>query len=335
MIRSIVALLALVACACSQPAAPPAQQKLTSALVPSGGGLVPIQDIAARISGVGLTRLPLSDVSATPTTPTSGLVVYSKQIAGRRALTMLDPNGTEVPLQRGFGFRQIGLIAGTSPSAAWSTFGNLAGASTTGTLTARTQTTTSLLTGMSRTGIVSASTAGSAAYVSSSSRVWRGNASGLGGFYGVWRFAVSDATLVTTANMFAGLVAASTGLTADAAPSTKTNLIGVGCDNGDTHLQLYAAGSAAQTRTDLGASFPINSTGTEVYELVLYAPPDGTEIDYRVRRLTTGDTATGKITNSAQLFDTSTFEGPEVFRSNGGTAAAVGIDVVDIYLESG
>lgn len=279
--------------------------------------------------------LPFPDMSSTPLTPASGVTLYSSAIASRSTLSMLRSDGVSSPVQSGFGFRTIGIIAGESPTAAFSTTGSMVAASVTGTLTARAPTTTNLMTSLSRTGIVSAATAGSVTSVSSASKVWRGNASGLGGFFIVMRFAISDASLVTTANMFAGIIAGGSFLNTDVAPSTKTFILGIGCDNGDTHLQLYAAGTAAQARTDLGASFPVNTTNTDTYELVLYAAPNSTVVNYRVRRLSTGDTATGSISATAQLFDTSTFMEPEIFRSNGGTASAVGIDVSQIYMESG
>jgi hypothetical protein len=237
-------------------------------------------------------------------------------------------------LQRGFGFRQLAYWSGQPSATTLSSFGGGPNVAF-GTGTARTQTSTNLLTSSFRTGIVSSAAASSLSSVTGSLKVWRGNATGLGGLFVVYRWAVSDAVLVGTANMFVGLISPASILNTDTSPSTKTNLIGVGCNSGDTHLQLYAAGSVAQSRVDLGASFPVNTTNVDIYELTLYAPPNGTTVTYRLRRLNTGDTTTGVIANAANLPDTNVFLGPQFFRSNGGTAAAVGIDVLTMYLESG
>lgn len=209
-------------------------------------------------------------------------------------------------------------------------------AATTGTATARVPASTNLLTSLRRIGAVSAAGAGSIGAFSPASTIlqfWRGNAAGLGGFNALFRFAVSDAALVATANMFVGF---KTSLPTDNPPSGFTNLIGVGCDNGDTTLQLYAAGGAAQARTNLGANFPVNTTDVDVYELGLFALPNGSEVRYHVRRLNVPAQApvVGSIPGGARLPASTTFFGPYFSRSNGGTAAAVGIDMIGCYIET-
>jgi hypothetical protein len=153
----------------------------------------------------------------------------------------------------------------------------------TGTLTLRAIAATNLATSMRRVAVVSAAGAGSVAGLRlATAQFYRGDSgdNGMrGGFYTVQRFMVSDAVLVGSANMFIGLQAA-TGAPTDVGPETITNILGVGCTNGDTQLQLYAAGAAAQTRTALGANFPVNTITTDVYELVLYCPPNGADIRY-------------------------------------------------------
>ncbi len=139
--------------------------------------------------------------------------------------------------------------------------------------------------------------------------------------------------LVTDARMFAGLMGTAAAAT-DVNPSTLTNILGVGCDAGDTTLQLYAAGAAAQTRVDLGVNFPVNTTGVDVYELALYAPPNGSEVRFQVTRLNTGNVTSGVITVSANLPAATVLMAPYIWRTNNATAAACSFDWTSLYIET-
>jgi len=276
----------------------------------------------------------LPDIS-TPSAPTDGVKVFSSDIAGQSTLSTIDSGGIPNPLQSSLAHKQWGgwfpQIAGTTLNF----MGSANGAAGVGTYTARTPAATNLATSLHRISVVSGAAGADIATARSTtngSLMWRGNAAGLGGFYTSFRFVVADAVLVATANMFVGL--SNQTIATEVATSTRINLIGVGCDNGDTTLQLYAAGGTAQARVDLGANFPVNTVTTDVYELVLFAAPNGSDVKYRVTRLNTGHTTSGTISVAANLPANTTFMGPHFVRSNGGTAAAVAIDVVGWYYEA-
>lgn len=269
-------------------------------------------------------------VVGSPATPGSGVNVFAKSLAGRPVLAQLGPAGVSTAFQPFLGRNKVAFVQVNSGAATFSAVG--INTTVDGTGTQRTPASTNMCTSLRRLGIVSASTGGSACgFRCAQLGWWLGNASGLGGFLYVSRFNVSDAALVATANMFVGLHK-TTGAATDVDPATLTNLIGVGCSNGDTVLQLYCAGSAAQPKTSLGASFPVNTTSTDVYELILYATPNATQVQYAVTRLNTGDTTSGTL--SANLPANTQFLGPELWRSNGGTASAVGIDIGSLYIET-
>jgi hypothetical protein len=190
----------------------------------------------------------------------------------------------------------------------------------------------SMFAGYQHINIASAGGAGSACgYRNTSGNYTRGSTAG-GGFRVVWRFGWNDAVLVATANMFVGLQA-DTAAPTDVAPSTLTNLIGVGCNNGDTQMQLYAAGGAAQARTALGASFPVNTVGIELYELELQCDPSATTVNYKLTRMNTNDIVSGVISVAAQLPIGSQLLTNAMWRSNGGTAAAVTMSFFSYYAE--
>ena len=98
------------------------------------------------------------------------------------------------------------------------------------------------------------------------------------------------------------------------------------------NLQIVTRdGTTAQT-IDLGASFPGNSLSADLYELMLYAPPNGTTIDYRVERLNSGNVAEGTLTTNLPV--STALLNPKLWRCNNATALAVGIDLVQLYIET-
>jgi len=239
-------------------------------------------------------------------------------------LSTIGADGVAAPVQP-LGFRTVAMV-GTIASSTSFSYINHPNVNTAGTATARAPTSTNYGTRHPRVGMVSDAPAASVALIRAAlPSVYIANE----GWMSIQRFMISDAVLVATANMFVGRV--TTAFTTDVTPSTQTRLVGVGCDNGDTTLQLYAAGAVAQSRTDLGANFPVNTVSTDVYELVLRQAPGSSEVGYRVTRLNTGHVASGLITDAAKL--NSGGIGMQMSRSNGGTASAVGIDIMHSYLE--
>jgi hypothetical protein len=160
--------------------------------------------------------------------------------------------------------------------------------------------------------------------------VWRGNAAGRGGFYFHARFGI--ATHVTNTRLFVGLHA-STAASPSGNPLTLTEMVGVAFQSAQTTLRIArndGAGSASST--DLGANFPANTSGVDVYDLMLWCEPNGSEIGWRVHRLNSGHVASGVFTSD--LPGAGTFLAPHVWISNGNTASASAIDLVHMYLEA-
>jgi hypothetical protein len=276
--------------------------------------------------------------NASPVTPAAAKVkIFGRNVAGRTIPAWADPNGRSFEVQPHIGRCRPGIWAPRANATTAPDSWGINAPSATGTLTARNVANTSLATATRREAYVSAATAGSAAGARSTVAQWlRGDTgdNGMrGGFHMIARFMISDAVLVATANMFVGLQASAAAPT-DVDPATLTNIIGVGCTNGDTQMQLYAAGAAAQTRTALGANFPVNTVTTDVYEVQLYAPPNGADIRYLLTRLNTGHTVSGTISAGANLPSTTQLLTVQMWRSNGGTASAVGLDFIWLYIDA-
>ena len=203
------------------------------------------------------------------------------------------------------------------------------GTSNTGTVTVVAPTSSNLFTQSIRNKITSAATAGSAATLRGAQLcLWRGNSTGLGGFYLCMRGGIES--FQATCRMFMGLYSAAADI-ANVNPSTLLNMVGIGFDSSQTTLRLLRNdGSGTATAVDLGAGFP--TTGSQIlYELILSAEPNGSEIRYRVERLNSGDLAEGVLTTDLPV--ATQFLTPHFWLNNGTTAAAVELAVVSLYAE--
>lgn len=90
--------------------------------------------------------------------------------------------------------------------------------------------------------------------------------------------------------------------------SASLNIICVGKDSADTNLHIIHNDNAGvATKIDLGANFPANTSSTDVYDAMFYVHAGGLSFDYFVRRLNTGDVASGTVNTdlpiSTQVFN--------------------------------
>lgn len=268
-----------------------------------------------------------------PATPAAGsLALYARNVGGRMMPGARDPSGLNWVQQPFFGRNKIGMWMplGNNSAAPFTSFGIIA-PTFTGTATQRNVATISLFASLRRVGAVSAATAGNYARVTNgAAQFWRGNVAGAGGFHAVFRFGCSDAAVVAGARTFVGMASAGV---ANVDPSLQANLIGVGSDGGDANLSMMANdGSGSATKIPLGVNFPDHTLSGDVYELTLYAPPNGSFVSWEVWRINTGDVARGVF--ESDLPAATTMLMPQFVRSNNTTALAVGIDVMNFYIET-
>ena len=120
--------------------------------------------------------------------------------------------------------------------------------------------------------------------------------------------------------------------TSNADPSSWTNIIGVGCDNGSSNYSImHNDGSGTATTIALGANFPANGLSTDLYELALYAPPNGSTVDYRIENFVTGGVASGTL--SANL--PASTQGLNLLGWAETTVVSiVALDLVSLYIET-
>lgn len=204
------------------------------------------------------------------------------------------------------------------------------GVVTTGTLNLVNPSASNLFTQSSRVKYTSGAGVGSSTGVNGSCLfLWRGNSSSQGGFYLEMRFGIE--TFQTGSRGFAGLYS-SASVIGNVNPSTLLNIVGAGWDASETTMRIMSNdGTGAATRTDLGENFPVNS-GQTMYELILSAEPNGSEIKYRVENLNSGQIASGTL--SSDLPSNASFMTPHLWYNNGATAAAVEMAMMGMYCEN-
>lgn len=272
--------------------------------------------------------------TAAPATPAAGVNEFARSLAGRQLPAFVGPSGLDSALQPLLARNKVCWF---SPMAGAATLTGINGfaLTATGTATAKTPASTNIHTQSAGVDflVTTAATTAVAGFRSSVAQFWRGNAAGLGGFTFVCRWAPATGASTSTSRAFAGLVA-STSAPTDVEPSSLTSMVGMGYDAADTNLQIFtndASGTA--TKTDLGASFPVSTTDrSKVYELALFAAPNGSTIQYEVTDVGTGAKATGTL--STDLPPSTTFLCPKGYCSAGGTSSVIGFTLFTLYVET-
>lgn len=278
----------------------------------------------------GQLRLP---AISTPTTPAAGgIKLFGRDIGGRILPTVIGPSGLDTGLQPLIARNMVSWARPQGNGTAIASNGITLTA--TGTATAANVANTNLHTSMKRIDYlvtVAAATA-VAGWRGAASQIWRGNAAGLGGFHFICRWAPATGVSTATNRAFVGLYA-STGASTDVQPSTLVNMVGMGWDAADTNIQImHNDNTGAATKVDLGASFPVPTTDRPPpYELVLFAAPNSSQIQYAVNILGTATVATGTLTTD--LPQNTVFMNTYGYMSVGGTSSVIGISLMSLYVE--
>lgn len=282
---------------------------------------------------LGLT-LPQNETPSTPATDNLGL--FTRKLGGRMMPGSIGPSGLDTLMQPNIGRDKLWYVTANGDTAVLTYIGANA-LTAVGTATLRAWASTNLCTSMRGVNyLVTVAAVGAVAGFRGAAQQWQiGDSTdpNIGGFYFICRWAPATGTTVATQRMFCGmrsLIAAPT----DVNPSTYVNLMGMGCDNGDTNLQFMtndATGTA--TRTDLGASFPRpTADSVKVYEVSMFIKPNGTTLYWQVSELSAGVTASGS--SSSDLPVNTLGLAPLCYHSVGGTSSVVGVTLYSLYIDT-
>ncbi len=94
---------------------------------------------------------------------------------------------------------------------------------------------------------------------------------------------------------------------------------------------MHNDAAGACTKINLGANFPANNPAA-VYEAIFFNAPNGDACGYRVKRLDTEQTVAGVITTDLPAKSTTLTW--HAYANNGGTAAAVVLNFMRMFLET-
>lgn len=286
-------------------------------------------DIGMDIQSGGIQLAAQSD----PAQPAANnLKIYAKSVAGLVMPEWISSTDQNTPFQPGLGFNRVEESEpnGTANCSTGTTgFGSVSTGA--GTCTAPAPSSTNLMTSVRMEDYSSGTTAGTVAYQRQDTlQVWRGNASGEGGFFYTARFGMG--TLVSGNRVFVGLADSVANPTnVDPTTNTTPGKLGMAIDttSGDWNWINNITGSAP-TVTNLGSSFPVNNT--DLYELIIYCPIEGSTITYRVTDESTGAQVTNSV--SSNIPGTTTFLAPMFMVTNNATASAAILDFNEWYLQS-
>jgi hypothetical protein len=275
--------------------------------------------------------------SLDPAAPAAGFGrLYARSWAGRTLPWWKGPSGVSYALSPHWGENNIRIWRGAATLVATTYAGQIGVMPYTGASpvapTIPALVTASLREQTKRSVISTAATVGSLAYIrANQTEVWRG-AGTLGGFLVVHRFAINTTpSPVVGIRCFAGLTDVVANPT-NVDPTATTTPGGIGlaiaANSGNWKLVNNASGTA-RTALDLGANFALNA---DLLELALWCAPNDSGISYQVTNLTTGNTASGKITTNIPT--NLTFLAPVVWVTNNATAAAQTLDFISTYVET-
>lgn len=298
-----------------------------------GDGATAWASLGYREIGGSFQSVLLEAFSTTePSIPASGnMLLYGKNTAGRMLPKFVGPSGVDSALQPGIWANGMDIILPAS-STAFSAIGT-ATFTAVGTVSHPAIAAGSLRASTRRAIITSAATANSASELRvAATRCWRGDAAGLGGFFLAIRFGCSSA--VAGQRLIVGLTSSTSATATTQSPSSLTSCVFVGNDAGDANLQImHNDASGTCTKVDLGANFPVpSSANNAMYELILFAAPNGSTIGWRVQRLDVAQINAGTI--STDLPPSTTFLAPHVYVNNNAVASAVILDFYRYYLET-
>lgn len=277
-----------------------------------------------EVGAVGGTVAP-----AAPADP--GIVcVHNHIAAGRSFLSVIDSTNTNIKLQPAlFGPTSFMWLpgGGTTLSIAWGIGWTARNAGTGAAQAHPTRAATNALASMTRATFSTGTTAtGSSGVQSTGSVAWRGNAAGLGGFLFYARFAVE--TYRADLRILVGLSALNGALNVQ--PSTINNSCGVCKDSGDTQWQYFTRSGTNVTKVSTG----VNIVAGEIFDLFMFAPPNGSDITFYMVNVMTGQVVINNavVTTNLPVANTWMAAHAQIQSTTGTTAALLALN--RMYIEN-
>ncbi|MCX7741058.1 MAG: hypothetical protein N2047_08555 [Meiothermus sp.] len=278
---------------------------------------------------VGTSGLQLSARSdAAPASTNGQLTLYARTRANRVLPQVKDPDGLDADLQTAlYGKRAMIWYPGS---------GTAMGAIgltpvTAATLSHPTPTTTTLAESIYRVRFQTSTTAGNTSGVRDNvNTFWRGNGAGRGGFFHFVRFTSGSISLAGGQRCIC--LSSQTGALAGE-PSAMPDVIGIIKDAADSNwFFARRSGTGTTQKVSLGVSVVNN----QVFDMVLYARPNGSDLGVLITQLNFDGSSTILLntTYNDNLPANTTLLSRHLEVRNGTTAAADNLELVQWYSES-
>ena len=274
-------------------------------------------------------NLSLKVASAIPNIPPSGeLTFFSKNRAGKVLPAVIGPSGVDFNLQFGlYGSTTFRWVpsAGTSLSIAWGDVWIARNAS--GAQSHPAKASTNAMTSLNRALFATTATANTSAGVQSTGTlVWRGNSTGLGGFFFFGRFGMSVIGSLTGVRVILGMSALNGLLAVD--PSTVNNTIAIIKDAADTTWQFLTRNASTLTKRDTA----VTVTADQILDIYIHVKQNDGSATFQLKDAVTGsDLYTQTLTTG--MIDGTTFLYAHC-QVQTTTTAVSSLSLAQIYIES-
>lgn len=270
----------------------------------------------------------IADAVTDPSAPSSGIVLFTRQRAGRRWPAYVGPSGVDNSLQPQLWGNRVAIWAPGSGTGLSSWGGT---PTTAATLSHPAPATTSIAESLYRTRFATSTTAGNASGArDAANTIWRGSSAGAGGFFVHFRFASGSISL-SGGQKIVGLSSSTAALGSE--PSALADVLGIIKDTTDTQWQFARrTGTGTVQKVSLG----VNVANNQLFDLTLFSAPNGSGIGVRIVQYTGFNTSTVLLdtTYTTDIPAAGTLLGRHFQVRNGATAAADNLELVRSYLES-
>lgn len=284
-------------------------------------------------SGKLLKEATFFDVpsTTTPAAPAADTLRYFARLqAGRVLPAIIGPSGIDTNLQPALFRNSIHMWlpgTGTTSSIAFGTNWTIRNTGTSAAQAHPTRAATNALTSLNRATFNTGTTATGTSGIQSGQLVaWRGNATGLGGFFYFSRFGIE--TYRSNIQAWSGLATGNAALAGE--PSSLLHSCGICKDSTDTNWFIFTKDSTNKTKIDTGLAV---SAGT-ILDFIMFCPPNSTDIKFRLVNAVTGVVIVDDVSISTTLPASNTFMYVHTaIRSTVGTTAA-SLALNRIYVEA-
>jgi len=277
------------------------------------------------ISNPTQDRFILPQLTADPTAPTSGVLMYSRSIAGRSIPRFIGPSGLDSAVQPSLWANSIALWSPGASSTAAVAIG------TTWTVSA-TQAhpiiaDTNVMTRLRRATYTTTTTAGNTSGARSIQAVCDRNM----GFFFAARFGIL--TYSASMQVIVGLNAGSGALGGE--PSAVNDSVYMGKDSGESVWQVATRDTSATSKTSTGRNTAA-AGAADVYDFYAFCKPGDSKITVRVIDVATPAVLVDNVEKSSSLPTGATvmYAHAECRNSSGGAGTAVAMFLGKIYIET-